>query len=621
LSKLWNDAKGAEKLLWTIVVLSLMLSMVAVFHVKAQGEGYATIYVNPPTTDLTSPPYIVGDTFTVEVRVSNYSQVAGYQVKLVYDNSLLNVTAPAKVAYAPDGDHIFPYAAFNPVAASVAMLNATHQYVMKTATTIGAVEYNGTDAGLIVVEFTIVSVPPKGETYISALWLEPVDTYTFDDSIEDNAETLTDGSYSITSTVANHLEVSPTTKVLPEITGDKIVGTDKAKFTMDVLIKNVSTTDDIIIVQWEMNYTNTYLNCTIVDEGTFMNNSVWAPYGTFYGWLVDEYDTVSRITFFVMINPNLTTGEWDWPERPQGEGVLATIRFEVIHQPFAPESVSFPLKLAGVFGQFFINTSIEYVPYGPPINATFTLNGYNYKKPIAAFAYSPEPIEVNKTATFDASTSYGWRNDNGTLIQDATYIKEYAWDWGDGTTNTTTTAVIAHTYSDVGAYVVNLTVTDYDDLTNSTVKSALALEVVSHTVTYDVHSFIVVTMSTGKIEKDSIVLRQPNRCLYFNVTGTTGTLGILNITIPNELLSAASQDWMVILQGRIVTTSNGLIVTQLNATHTMLSVTFTFASEEPVYIFGTQVIPEFPGSTFVLASMAISMIAAMSLAIKKKRKK
>jgi len=194
-----------KNFLMTISTAIILLNIVGVtpaFSMEpGPGEGEATIYVYPSLTNLTSPPYIVNSTFTVQVRVANYTQVAGYQVKLAYDNSLLNVTAPAKVAYAPDGDHIFPYAAFNPIAASIGMLNATHQYFMKTATSTGGVEYSGTDAGLVVVNFTILKEPDAGKTLSCAFWLEPSDTYTFDEWIEENDEERIDGFYQIVSSI------------------------------------------------------------------------------------------------------------------------------------------------------------------------------------------------------------------------------------------------------------------------------------------------------------------------------------------------------------------------------------------------------------------------------------
>jgi hypothetical protein len=577
------------------------------------GEGWATIYVSPAVTSLTSPPYKVGDKITIEVRIHNYSQVASWQVKLVWDARLINITSSNDVDYAPD--HIFPAGTYAPIPTAFGKWNATHWYAMKTAATYGAVEYNGVDAGLMRFNFTIMSIPPKGQKYTCTLWLEPTDTWTCDENVEENDEERIDGYYEISAAVANHLEVSPALIVLPEAEGAKIIG---EKFSVDILAKNISVTDDIILVQWEMYYNNTVLNCTNIIEGDFMNNPQWAPYGTLFNWVVDKYDSLSRITCFTLINTNLTTGEWDWPERPEGDGKIATIEFEILYQPRAPASVTLPLNLEGVFGEFFINTLIEYVPYGPPLNGTFTLNGYYYQEPVAEFSFT-EPVEVNKTVTFNASASYGYRNDAGTLVPDPTYIKEYRWDFGDGNITTTTNPIIYHTYSNPGKYIVNLTVVDYDGLTGSTTKSLWAIEIVTHTVTYETHSFTVVTMSTGKIEKDSIILIQKHRCLHFNVTCQSGVLTIINVTIPNELLSAPPSDWMVIVNGYILTPSHDLFITAIDPEHTMVSMQFTLESVGHVFIFGTSVVPEFPGNSMIYATIIILAIASTITTKLKKR--
>jgi parallel beta-helix repeat protein len=79
--------------------------------------------------------------------------------------------------------------------------------------------------------------------------------------------------------------------------------------------------------------------------------------------------------------------------------------------------------------------------------------------PVAIFTWSPlEPI-YNQPATFNASKSY---DVNGTIVS-------YAWNFGDSTPPVTEPGPIAyHTFTAPGNYTVTLTVTDNDELTNST---------------------------------------------------------------------------------------------------------------------------------------------------------
>jgi parallel beta-helix repeat protein len=79
------------------------------------------------------------------------------------------------------------------------------------------------------------------------------------------------------------------------------------------------------------------------------------------------------------------------------------------------------------------------------------------EEPVAIFTYyPPEPIK-NQITTFNASQSY---DTDGIIIS-------YKWEFGDGTV-TTTDPIINHTYTVAGTFMVNLTVTDNDLLTNST---------------------------------------------------------------------------------------------------------------------------------------------------------
>ncbi len=85
--------------------------------------------------------------------------------------------------------------------------------------------------------------------------------------------------------------------------------------------------------------------------------------------------------------------------------------------------------------------------------------------PIARFTFYPSLPEENQMITFNASTSY---DPDG-------IITKYHWDFGDGNTKTyiqgiNLTDTTTHQYSTSGSYLVNLTVTDDDGLSNSTTK-------------------------------------------------------------------------------------------------------------------------------------------------------
>ena len=80
--------------------------------------------------------------------------------------------------------------------------------------------------------------------------------------------------------------------------------------------------------------------------------------------------------------------------------------------------------------------------------------------PIAAFTVTPSPAIVNQVVTFNASLSY---DSDGSIVS-------YEWDFGDGNVTNTTEETINHSYSEAGNYEVTLTVTDDNEVTNSTTK-------------------------------------------------------------------------------------------------------------------------------------------------------
>lgn len=77
--------------------------------------------------------------------------------------------------------------------------------------------------------------------------------------------------------------------------------------------------------------------------------------------------------------------------------------------------------------------------------------------PIASFTFSPENPFVDDEIIFDATSSSDL---DGT-------ITSYIWDFGDSTVSTTTEVITTHNYSTSSDFLVNLTVVDDNNATNS----------------------------------------------------------------------------------------------------------------------------------------------------------
>ena len=80
--------------------------------------------------------------------------------------------------------------------------------------------------------------------------------------------------------------------------------------------------------------------------------------------------------------------------------------------------------------------------------------------PIAALSYGPEEPSADQVVTFDASASKSDPKGDGKGIT------KYHWDWGDGTTDETTSPKVEHAFSgDAGPREIFLTVTDAEGST------------------------------------------------------------------------------------------------------------------------------------------------------------
>jgi PKD repeat protein len=104
-------------------------------------------------------------------------------------------------------------------------------------------------------------------------------------------------------------------------------------------------------------------------------------------------------------------------------------------------------------GTFTVNLTVtDSEQLSNSVTATITVIGY----PTANFTFTPQEPFVNQTVNFNASTS---QPNGGT-------ITNYTWKFGDG--QNSTGASTSHSYLQEGTYRVELTVTDSEQLTDTT---------------------------------------------------------------------------------------------------------------------------------------------------------
>ena len=134
-----------------------------------------------------------------------------------------------------------------------------------------------------------------------------------------------------------------------------------------------------------------------------------------------------------------------WFERPYG---WSESLFKIISLPVS--------GLGSITVQYDVPVKWSYNPSVPKYTQSIQIR--RNQPPIASFTYHPENPIVNQTITFNASNS---TDSDGN-------VTNYEWCFGDG--NTETEKITTHSYSLAGDYIVNLTVRDNDNATNTTSK-------------------------------------------------------------------------------------------------------------------------------------------------------
>ncbi len=198
-------------------------------------------------------------------------------------------------------------------------------------------------------------------------------------------------------------------------------------------------------------YNNTCVNCTSdADCGAneFCNESHWCE-------RIDN-PPIARmhVQSTAFVNQNVTfdaTKSYD----PDGDKITCYWNFEDGNLTVG-EVVKHAYSSPGIY-----NVTLGVVDEkGEKDFTSATITVVQQNKPVASFTYSPSIPWEMEPVIFNASSSH---DSDGSIVN-------YSWNFGDGNITTTTEPDIVHAYTKVGNYAVNLTVTDNNNLTNSTTK-------------------------------------------------------------------------------------------------------------------------------------------------------
>lgn len=186
-----------------------------------------------------------------------------------------------------------------------------------------------------------------------------------------------------------HLEVSPVSTTLgPYPAIDQ-------EFDISVLIKNLTSSKQLVGVEFKLGYNSSLLELVNVTEGPFLQDPRWNWYGTFFPFFQEpDYILVDNILL-----PN-SSGIYDQTEFSNGDGAVAIFRFKVIYQGFFPQEDISPLNL---FDIQFVDLDGVLIPHAPPANGTVKILGKPEHADVTLFN---EQIQIVYTDEAAAIASY-----------------------------------------------------------------------------------------------------------------------------------------------------------------------------------------------------------------------
>ena len=506
---------------------------------------------------------------------------------------------------------------------------------------------------LCILTFNITKLPDISSGSLrSNFHIGPADTYLLDTDGTDIPSNVEDGSYTV-------VYVPPLPHIFLENTPSTYEAVVPKPFNVTTLIKNVTQTDYLIGVQFEIHYNSAYLEVLNVYNGTFLEQ--WATHGTFWMFFDDPnwhpWETLGRLAIGEILMPD-DNGNYDMPVWPSGEGEMATVTFRPkVHTSWSESLTPLPLFEEASFldkdGNYIANappkpTEYTYNPLTLPVIAVSPTTsiashlGENFPVDVTITGLSETwklthvefKLEYNSTFLNALNTTEGtfmspFGSTTFTHEEGAGYVKASIevtpsgpFPSGDGTLATITFNATSRppAMSDLTFSEADLVLEDpdgwpvYADLENG---KYVMHERLVHTINAGGSTFDVVTVSDARVDPVPMEFDASHRVLDFNVSGW-GIPAFVDVIIPNDLIHADPIDnWWVIVDSTKVTP----IATALNSSYTKLTINFDFTNE-PVFLIGTWAIPEMSASIMALLLMiATALSIGSAIIVHAKRKK
>jgi len=242
------------------------------------------LYIAPSEVEYWTPAY--GETFTVEVKIDEVTDLAGYEFKLYWDTNLLDLVNVEITPPWPEGKYI-------------TAKNYTDESVGLYWLSVGAYDIEpftgSTTLAILTFKITYDPIYPENRTCI----LDLTNTKLSAPAGEPIYHMVYDGKYSIFSTKPK-IEVKPSTYTV-HVLGET--------FKVDIYVSDIV---NLYNYTFKLSYDTTLLDAVNLEIGPFLNPPIYA-----YKFIID--DANGEIWLWVWSTSGTSTS---------GSGVLATITFK-----------------------------------------------------------------------------------------------------------------------------------------------------------------------------------------------------------------------------------------------------------------------------------------------------
>lgn len=285
----------------------------------------------------------VGDTFIANITVTDVVDLYAWQIRLYFNPSIINITTSSDILL--PADNVF--AGKSPFNASD--LRYDNEYLQLSQSLIGLEPPFSGSGVLCQIRFTINQYPPASGSVAANLTIANVDTFLLDVDLNDIPSTKSDGHYEYvwtTPTPSPWLEVSPS---LVEYGPSPAIG---EQFNISIWIKGLEVAWELVNITFSLAYDSTLIQAFDASEGNFLR----------------DFGSTTFLRSMGANQVNVTNAFSSPATRPEGEGVAATVSFNVIYQADEPETRAAPI----------IFTSIELtdsIGKRIPLNSTNIVDG------------------------------------------------------------------------------------------------------------------------------------------------------------------------------------------------------------------------------------------------------